>query len=1175
MPKAFHAALMTALALAIALSAVALLRVGVEGATPPTSDSHSTTTTGRYIVQLADPPLATYTGGVSGLPATATAKTGARRLDTRTAASQAYATHLQQEQAKVEAALKTVAPNAVVERRYSVVYNGLAVRMSASDAAKVETLPGVKTVVPDQAYHLLMDHSLPWIGAPQMWAQLGGATEAGRGVKVAVIDTGIYISNTFFNPAGFSYPAGFPKGEVKYTTPKVIAARAYFRPDDPPAPGHETPLPGLPVIRNPFAPFWHGSHVAGTVAGVADTHATLTGLQADLYGSMHTLSGVAPGAWLMNYKVFYQSDKSGEAGAYTAELVAAIEDAVVDDADVISNSWGSDQTAASWTDPTAQAAEAAMDAGVVMVFAAGNSGPGHSSIGAPAVSPRVISVGASTAPLTVTYPLGVINVTSPTPVVSDVVGLQWGPTVRVGPPITRTIGPLPYVWAGAVGRDGNPDGCNLDGAPNPFPTGVFSGKIALLQRGTCRAYDKVKNAQEAGAVAAIIYNRQPDDIAPSQCNQGCPDIVIPTVDTEYAAGQALLTWYLDHPQTAQLEIALGSRAIAVPGDAIAWFSSRGPTPDLRLKPDVVAPGVTINSAGLGEGLGLERYLGFGMASGTSMAAPHVAGAAALLRQLHPDWTPDQIKSALMTTAKIEGFSPESSGAISSILDYGAGRIDLTRAGDPGVTLDIPSIGMEVGQGWSGREAIRLTNVAHDEETYTVTISPTEQTPTGLVMAVQPTPLSVQPGDSVTLTLRLNVAPDAVAGDHTGIIWLRGRSHTAHIPYWVRITPVQHTDVLLLDNDGSRAAPEDAPLADYAHVYTETLARLGVSYTYFDGDAAHLSDRFSLADLLRYKTVIWFTGDAHAQFFGAKSTADQQRLIDYLHSGGRLLATGQDLSHRLAYGLTAGSSLLYFGYLGAGYVQDDLFQGQGPLPPRPSVRATDGASFLGAMRLDLSTPITATVGAGAGNQRSVDEVAPMTGFATYALGYAHVRPLLTAMGSRPEQDGTVGLTLSSEPSLEEPRQALNYRTAYLSFGIEGINDNTGYATKADVTSKVLSWLSDDVTVSVTGPTTATIGTPISLAASGRSSASDATFTRYRWDFGDGTTVQDTLRPSVFHTYSRPGTYRVRVEATDSYGHQAMTALEVHVSAPATARERRVYLPLLRGASASDHDSGFAK
>ncbi len=1158
MPKAFHAALMTAFALLTALSAVALLRVGAEGASPPTPDSQPTTT-GRYIVQLADPPLATYAGGVSGLPATAAAKTGARRLDTSAAASQAYATHLQQEQAKVEAALKTVAPTAVVERRYGVVYNGLAVRMTAADAAKVGTLPDVKAVVADQAYHLLMDHSLPWIGAPQMWAQLGGAEQAGRGVKAAVIDTGIYISNTFFNPVGFSYPSGFPKGEAKYTTPKVIAARAYFRPDDPPAPGHETPLPGLPDVRNPFAPFWHGSHVAGTVAGVADTHATLTGLQADLYGPTHILSGVAPGAWLMNYKVFYQSANSGDAGAYTAELMAAIEDAVVDGADVVSNSWSADHIAAGWTDPIVQAAEAAIDAGVVMVFAAGNSGPGHSSIGSPAVSPRVISVGASTAPLTVTYPLGVINVTAPTPVVSDVVSLQWGPTVLVGPPITRTIGPLPYVWAGAVASDGNPDGCNLDGAPNPFPPGAFSGKIALLQRGTCRAYDKVKNAQEAGAVAAIIYNRQPDDIAQSQCNMGCPDIVIPTVDTEYAAGQSLLTWYLDHPHTAQLEIALGSRAIPIPGDAIAGFSSRGPTPDLRLKPDVVAPGVSINSAGPGEGLGLERYLGFGIASGTSMATPHVAGAAALLRQLHLDWTPDQIKSALMTTAKIEGFSPESSGAISSILDYGAGRIDLTHAGDPGVTLDTPSVGMEVRQGWSGREAIRLTNVARDAESYTVTISPTEQTPTGLVLAVEPRSPSVGPGDSVSLTLRLAVAPDAAAGDHTGILWLRGRSHTAHIPYWMRITPVQPTDVLLLDNDGSSAAPEDAPLADYAHVYTETLARLGVSYTYFDGDAAHLSDRFSLADLLRYKTVIWFTGDAHAQFFGAKSTADQQRLRDYLHSGGRLLATGQDLSHRLADGWTAGSSLLYFGYLGAGYVQDDLFQGPLPLPPRPSIRAADSASFLGAMRLDLSAPVTGTVGAGAGNQRSVDEIAPMTGFATYALGYAHVRPLLTAIGGQPEQDGTVGLALSSEPSLEEPRDAVNYRTAYLSFGLEGINDNTGYATKADVMSKLLSWLADDVTMSVTGPTTATIGTPISLTASGRSSASDATFTRYRWDFGDGTAVQDTLRPSVFHTYARPGTHTVRVEATDSYGHKILAFAKVVALKQASGDQWQLYLP----------------
>ncbi len=1162
MSKAFRATIVTVLALALALFALGLLRVEAGSpATPtgqPTADfawddlarppmTSNVRFSGRYLVQLADPPLASYKGGITGLAATAPSATGAAKLATASAATQAYVSHLQAQQAAVEAALKQAAPASTVERHYQTLFNGLAVRMSASDAEKVRGLAGVKAVVPDQSYSLLMDHSLPLIGAPQLWQQLGGAAEAGRGVKVAVVDTGIYISHTLFNPAGFQYPPGFPKGDTRFTTPKVIASRAYFRPNDPPRPGHETPLP------DPGADFSHATHVGGTIAGAVNTTAILTGEVGATYGVTHTISGVAPGAWLMNYKVFY-AGVSGEKDAYSAELIAALEDAVLDGADVISNSWGGDHIGASWVDPIVQAAEAAVDAGVVVVFAAGNSGSAPVTLSSPAVSPRVITVGASSTPITLTYPAGRINVTAPTPVITSVVGLIMKGMVDLGPPVTRTVGPLPYVWAGAVTDDHDPDGCHLDGT-SPYTGQALEGKILLVQRGTCLAVEKVRHAQAAGARAVVIYERT-DWSWDSNCYT-CQDVVIPVVSTLKDEGHALVDWYTRYPTEAQLEISVEPRYVPVPADAVTYFSSRGPTPDLRLKPDVIAPGLYIVSGGYGPGD--NPHAGFGVASGTSMATPHVAGSAALLRQLHPDWSPDQVKSALMTTARIEGLHAESSGKVSTLLDTGAGRIDLRHAGDPGVTLDTPSLVAQPRQGTTLRQTVHGKSVAEDEETYAVTISRTVGADTGVILRPAVSQVQVAPGASLDLEVQWAVAPDAAPGDYEGLIWLRGAHHTAHIPYWVRVLPAQRHSVLLLDQDGSSATTSGGPYPDYARVYTETLERLGIRYTYFDGDKEHLAERFSVGDLLQYQAVIWFTGDSRITHGDFKTWLDQQWLIDYLNSGGRLLATGQNLATVASLYSAPGESLLYQGYLAAEHVQDNVFAGQGgaPTPTQRTVRALEAAPFLAGMTLDLS----------GGNQDAIDEIAPNEGWDVFMGGYGHTQPLFRALGDSAVREGVVGVAVSAEPTLAEGRQALAHRAVYLSFGLEGVQATPGYTSRDEVTRQLLGWLTDETTLRLSEPMTTTVGTPTTLTATATSSIDDATFDLFRWDFGDGTMVQETLRPSVLHTYSRPETYTVRVEMTDSYWHTALASKEMVIVRPTRDDRRQLYLPYVLRAAGS--------
>src|SRR5204863_3107326 len=173
------------------------------------------------------------------------------------------------------------------------------------------------------AYHADMYSTPAQIGAPALWNAVGGQANAGNGVKVAIVDSGIFVrkaadgsfaGNPCFDDTGFKAPRGFPKGDTRFTNNKVIVARTFFRPDDPPTAGNDTAIQG--PADSP-----HGTHVAGTVACNANTPVTFQGANV-------SLSGVAPKAFLMNYKVFYASQSADDfvnGNAFTVELVAAID----------------------------------------------------------------------------------------------------------------------------------------------------------------------------------------------------------------------------------------------------------------------------------------------------------------------------------------------------------------------------------------------------------------------------------------------------------------------------------------------------------------------------------------------------------------------------------------------------------------------------------------------------------------------------------------------------------------------------------------------------------------------------------------------------------------------------------------------------------------------------------
>ncbi len=304
-----------------------------------------------------------------------TASTKGRRLDLGSPTSVSYLRDLDRAQRRVARRIVRTIPSAHVRWRYRVVLDGLAIVLPASRLQALARIPGVVRVWPGTGFHPTLDRSPQLIGADQLWG-LPSFSTAGNGVKIGIIDDGIDQKHPFFDPAGYSYPPGFPKGNTSYTTPKVIVARAF-------AP----PTTTWKYARVPFDPVYsdHGTHVAGIAAGDYTPGAVL---------SRGPLAGVAPKAYLGNYKM-NSTPFGDEMIENSAELAAAIEAAVRDGMDVINISYGEIESGSAHN-IVDRAVDAAAAAGVVPVVAAGNDFEefGRGSISSPGTAARAISVAA-------------------------------------------------------------------------------------------------------------------------------------------------------------------------------------------------------------------------------------------------------------------------------------------------------------------------------------------------------------------------------------------------------------------------------------------------------------------------------------------------------------------------------------------------------------------------------------------------------------------------------------------------------------------------------------------------------------------------------------------------------------------------------------------------------------
>ncbi|REB08509.1 peptidase S8 [Sporosarcina sp. BI001-red] len=525
---------------------------------------------------------------------------------------------------------------------YDTVLNGLSGTIQANDLNKLLTVSGVKYVEPDTTVYALeglqkvdpkvdakMDTSIPFLGINKLWEE----GIEGQGVKVAVLDTGIDSTHPDLKAVYKGGKNFVPHVGSDYARPRADDDGSETSPLDRPANKPEVNATGSTFYTT------HGTHVAGTIAAQGNNE----------FG----IKGIAPKVDLYSYRVL---------GAYgsgsTSGIIKAIDTAVIEKIDVINLSLGGG--ANSETDGASFAINNAMLAGTISVIATGNSGPNRGTMGTPATSRLGIAVGNTTNPET--HFKSNVNVTAGDFTynkVNDLMATTFGKDVE-----TQLAGDYDLVAVPGLGAE--KDYAGLD----------VAGKVALVSRGEIAFVDKVEAARAKGAAAIIVHNFAGGTNAPNKSDVFLGDAFefIPTFDMSVTDGDALRAALATAPGTISFD---QFSSIKTTGDDVNDSSSRGPsTPNFDIKPDVSAPGTNIMSTipMYGNDFPDADYSeAYSRKTGTSMATPHIAGIAALVRQANPTWNAFDVKVALSNTAKLLDTKKY------DVFAQGAGRVDAYQA----------------------------------------------------------------------------------------------------------------------------------------------------------------------------------------------------------------------------------------------------------------------------------------------------------------------------------------------------------------------------------------------------------------------------------------------------------------------------------------------------------------
>ncbi|MDP2293400.1 MAG: S8 family serine peptidase [Actinomycetota bacterium] len=748
-----------------------------------------------YIVQMADPPVVAYTGGIRGLKATKPTK--GQKVDPQSPAVVKYVSHLD---GTHDARVAAVGGRKVYSYRFA--FNGFTAELTAGQAARLAADARVVAVTKDSISALDTSTTPEFLGLNAedgIWSTLSGNADgnpiaangpnsggAGEGVVVGIIDSGIWPENPSFSDRDSDgrrvyqqLPGWHGKcvpGEqftASDCNQKLISAQ-WFGEGFGGAAGIKAAFPYEFVSAR--AADGHGVHTASTAAGNYGVDAVIDGFS---YG---TISGMAPRARIAVYKTCWGIAPEG--GCPNSDNVAAIDQAVADGVDVINYSISG--TSTNFRDPVEIAFLFAADAGVFVAASAGNSGPGASTVAHP--SPWITTVAASTHDRS-----GDGSVT-----------LGNGATY-LGASITAGVGPAPIVTSDVAGLAGaNPAEVALC-FPGTLDPAVVTGKIVVCDRGVNARTDKSLAVRDAGGVGMVLVN--------TSVNSLNADVhYVPTVHLQSTDRAAVRAYAATVGATATIAPGVITTG-QVTAPTMASFSSRGPLlaggGDL-LKPDITAPGVDVLAAYSPVAAGRN----FDFLSGTSMSSPHMAGIAALMKDLYPGWSPAAIKSALMTTS-YQTTKSGTPGTFGGPFDFGAGHVEPNAAMNPGLVFDagfndwlgflcgtqlptsfctsagvpvldpsnlnVPSVA--IGD-LAGSQTVtrKITNVSGAAATFTATTGGLS----GLSVVVSPAVVALAAGQSATVSITItNVTAPLNTYRNGDITWTSNAGHTARIPTVVR------------------------------------------------------------------------------------------------------------------------------------------------------------------------------------------------------------------------------------------------------------------------------------------------------------------------------------------------------------------------------------------------------
>ena len=758
----------------------------------------------RYVVVLEDPPV------------------GARFASQAAAQSAAAADYRRQIAAKQGAVLSELAArNIQVTSQSSLLLNAVFVSAPGHSIDELRAIPGVRSVTPLRRMKAHLNRAIQLMNAQAAWSTVGGQSNAGKGIKIAILDSGLDLGNAAFHDSSLSMPSGYPLCSgfpgastacSSYTNSKVIVARSYMQ-----LLGGGTSSSNPAANSDPDDPYPHDRFGHGTAVAMVAAGNTISAPAAPVSGSALTMQGMAPKAYIGIYKI------SGTFGFTNEEVeIQALEDAIKDGMDVINMSYGGLALTGWKTDPLASAFETAATTArpagslpatipiPVIVTSAGNDGsdgytygynfPSFNTINSPSTAPDVISVGAATNSHIMTPSVSAVSSSAP----SNVKNLLALAGDSYFYPSLSGANTAALVDVSKVG-DGT--------ACSALPANSLSNSFALISYGACGYNTPAFNAQNAGAAGFIYILPAGTTVAPFDISAAPSGILEygPSAAVSNADGVNLKNYIDAHPfdpvtidlggqeqdvtTLSQAAVPLGFPTLT--GNMVAGYSSFGPTPDGLLKPDLIATGGWDPSAHLYGGFyvptqSFDAYdsplysaNGFMAEDGTSLAAPLVAGAAALVIQAHPGLRGTEVRSLIVDSTS-QSVTTDDSGNPVDAQWLGAGLLDAGAAAAATISAEPATISFGILQSSSLpiSKTITVTNVGSSPLTLTSSVSCCKINGNSGSLSGITASLSsgaVAAGGNTTLTVTM-AGPLPAPGEYSGSVSLQASGSSVHIPF---------------------------------------------------------------------------------------------------------------------------------------------------------------------------------------------------------------------------------------------------------------------------------------------------------------------------------------------------------------------------------------------------------